>query len=705
MNVTPAGPAPQLFLNREIGWLNFNKRVLFQAKDARNPLLERLRFLNIFHSNLDEFFMKRVGGLQRQFYARVSPLSPDGLRPEEQLKLIRPEVIALSEDIRTLLIDELIPQLKRAGVSLVTWKELTDSEREWGKNFFRDRIFSVLTPMAVDPGHPFPLISSLSTSLGVSLQVPGEEDMLFARIKIPDVFQSWIRIPNTDPGVERFVSILEIIRENLDQLFPRMQIQNVMAFRVTRNADIESDAEGIEDLLELIEEEVKQRKFAEVVRLEHGPRPDPWLLDFLKDELDLTPDDVYEYPVALEFKNLSAIVNLNLPQHKFKPWNPVTMPALADESANIFGVIRGNDVLVHLPYESFSTSVERFIVTAADDPAVVAIKMTLYRTSEDSPIVHALIRAAEKGKQVVCLVELKARFDEERNIFWAQAMEKAGVHVVYGIVGLKTHAKLALVVRRDRDEFRSFVHIGTGNYHSQTAKLYTDMGLLTVRPDITSEVVEIFHYLTGRSLKSDYKNLLVAPISMKARFLEMIRQETENARQGKPSGIVAKCNSLEDKQVIEALYEASQAGVPVQLIVRGFCCLRPGVPGLSENIKVISIIGQFLEHSRIFYFRGGAAQELDGRFYIGSADWMGRNLLGRVEVAAGVEDKSAREKIWEALQIMLNCQRLAWDMLPDGSYELRRPRSPAGEVGCQELLAEKARQKSLALKMDELKNG
>jgi polyphosphate kinase len=696
--------SPQLFLNREIGWLKFNKRVLFQAKDERNPLLERLRFLNIFHSNLDEFFMKRIGGLQRQFYARVSTHSPDGLTPEDQLKMLRPRVLELNEDIRLLLKDELLPKLKSNNIFLVEWPDLTESEREWAKTFFRDRIFSVLTPMAVDPGHPFPLISNLSTSLAISLQVPGEDDMLFARIKIPNVFPAWIRIPNTDPGLERFISVLDIVRGHLDQLFPRMQIQNVMAFRLTRNADIESDTEGVEDLLELIEEEVKQRKFAEVVRLEHGPSPDPWLLDFLTTELDISAEDVYEYPVDLDYKDLSAIVALNLPQLKFRPWNPMTMPQLADESANMFSIIRGNDLLVHLPYESFSTSVERFIVTAADDPAVVAIKMTLYRTNEESPIVHALIRAAEKGKQVVCLIELKARFDEERNIFWAQAMEKAGVHVVYGIVGLKTHAKLALVVRKDREDFRSFAHIGTGNYHSQTAKLYTDLGLFTSRPEITNEVVEIFHYLTGRSLKTDYSQLLVAPINMKARFIDMIRIEAENSKAGKPSGIIAKCNSLEEKAVIEALYEASQAGVKIDLIIRGFSCLRPGVPGLSENISVVSVIGQFLEHSRVFYFRNGGATELDGKFYIGSADWMTRNLHGRVEVAAPIEDKLAREKIWEGLQTLLKDRRQAWDMNSEGSYKLRTPSNAGEEVPAQELLAERTRLKALSFKMEELKN-
>ncbi len=699
--MTTANP---LFLNREVGWLKFNKRVLFQAKDSRNPLLERIRFLNIFESNLDEFFMKRVGGLQRQFYARVASLSPDGLTAEEQLKILRPKVLALNSEIRDLLMQDLLPALRGQNIHLLSWSELSPAEQDWGTAFFRDRIFSVLTPMAVDPGHPFPLISNLSTSLAVSLQVPNEEELHFARIKIPDVFPSWVRIPNTPPNEERFVSVLDVVRQHLDQLFPRMQIHQVMAFRVCRNADIETDTEGVEDLLELIEEEVKQRKFAEVVRLEHGPNPDPWLLEFLMDELDLTAEDVYELPVSLEYKNLSPIANLNLPALKFKPWSPVTPGQLIDESANIFNIIRASDVLVHLPFENFSTSVERFIVTAAADPTVIAIKMTLYRTSEESPIVHSLIRAAEMGKQVVCLVELKARFDEERNIYWAQAMEKVGVHVVYGIVGLKTHAKLALVVRRERDEFRSYVHIGTGNYHPQTAKIYTDMGLFTARPEITSEVVEIFHYLTGRSLKTDYSRLLVAPINMRARFLEMIKREADNAQAGLPSQIVVKCNSLEDKSMIEALYEASKAGVPIQLIIRGFSCLRPGVAGLSENIQVLSVVGPFLEHSRLFYFRAGQANELDGEFYLGSADWMTRNLLGRVEVVAPVEDRIAKEKIWEVLQTLLADRRLTWEMDPDGDYTLRYPVSPLDEMGCHDVLSEKARLKSLLYKLDEFKN-
>lgn len=686
-----------LFLNREIGWLEFNRRVLAQAEDARFPLIERIKFFNIFNSNLDDFFMKRVGGLQRQFYARLAKASIDGLNPEDQLKLIREKVLQMQVQVQELLQNKLLPDLQRAGISLQKWSDLNTEEQAWATQFFRDRIFPVLTPMAVDPGHPFPLISNLSTSLAVSLQNPGEEELLFARIKIPDVFPAWLRIPGTPVGQEKFVSTTEVVQHHLAELFPRMTIVNVMAFRVTRNIDIAAaDEEGVEDLLEFIEEEVRQRRFAEVVRLEHGPNPDPWLVNFLYEELDLSVDDIYVYPLPLEFKNLNPVADLNIPQHKFKPLPPITLPQLIDESQNIFNIIRNGDILVHHPYENFSSSVERFIQTAAIDPLVVAIKMTLYRTSEQSPIVHSLIRAAEEGKQVVCLVELKARLDEERNIYWAQAMERAGVHVVYGVVGLKTHAKIALIIRQEKEDFRSYAHIGTGNYHPQTAKVYTDMGLLTAKPEITGELVEVFHYLTGRSLKANYQHLLVAPINMKSSFLEMIKREIDFKKQGLPADIIVKMNNLEDRQIIEALYEASQAGVSIDLIVRGFACLRPQLAGVSENIRVISILGPFLEHSRIFYFRNGQQNLLDGRFFIGSADWMTRNLHSRVEVTVPIYDRTAREKIWESLQTMLKDQRLAWDMRADGSYVQRQPSNDL-PLGAHEALYEKARARASAV--------
>lgn len=676
------------YFNREIGLLKFNKRVLFQAQDPRNPLLERVKFLNIYFSNLDEFFMKRVGGLKRQHLAGVASISHDGLTAEQQLRKIYRKVLDLNSTIEDLILKDLIPSLKKEKIRILKWKELSDAEVEWCKRFFIERVFPVLTPMAVDLGHPFPVISNLSTSLAVSLQSPTDEEVLFARIKIPQFFPKWVAIQDSsDEEGDRFASLIDIVTNNLELLFPKMKILKVMPFRITRNVDIEAIEEGAEDLLEMIEEEVKQRRFAEVVRLEHGPKPDPWLKQFLLDELELTDEDCYEYAFGLDYKDLGAITALNKPHLKYKPWQPVTPLQLADEENSIFNIIRSGDLLVHHPYESFNSSVERFVATAAQDPNVIAIKMTLYRTNEDSSILHSLVRAAEAGKQVVVLVELKARFDEEKNIQWAQMLEKAGAHVVYGIVGLKTHAKLTLVIRKEKEEFRSYTHIGTGNYHTQTAKLYTDFGLFTSRLEITNEVVEVFHYLTGRSLKSDYKSLLVAPINLKTRFLEMIEREALNAKAKKPSGIVAKFNSLEDKDIIEALYQASQAGVPIQLLVRGFCCLKPQVEGLSENIDVVSIIGPFLEHSRVFYFRNAQSDPIDGEFYLGSADWMGRNLLGRVEVVTPVLDRSGREKIWESLQILLKDERLAWDMKSNGDYVLRKPEDPKA-LGAHELLME-----------------
>ena len=682
-------------LNREMGWLRFNRRVLSLAADPRNPVLERIKFLNIYQSNLDEFFMKRVGGLKRQLLSKIVAVSADGLSTEEQLKLIRDKVIPQQDEIHQLLTQDLLPTLQRDNISLLNWAELTEAEQKWATEFFTQKVFPVLTPMAVDLGHPFPLISNLSVSLAVSLKLPQEEELLFARIKIPQVFPTWLQLPAGEAKSYRFVSLVEVVKQNLSALFPKMSVMNVSSFRVTRNVDVESDEEGVEDLLEMIEEELKQRRFAEAVRLETEPNADAWLLEFLMDELDLKPEDVYESPLPLEYKDLSAVANLPLPNLKFKPWMGLTLPPLLGEENNIFNIIRANDILVHHPYESFSTSVERFIITAADDPNVVAIKMTMYRTGEESSIVHALMRAAEKGKQVVCLIELKARFDEERNIYWAQALERAGVHVVYGIVGLKTHAKLAMVVRREKDDFKTYVHIGTGNYHPQTAKVYTDLGLFTAKPEITNEVIEVFHYLTGRSLKADYEKLLVSPINLKRNFLKMIENETQNAKAGKKARIIAKCNNLEDKDIIDSLYQASQAGVQIDLIIRGFSCLKPQSPGLSDNIRIISVLGPFLEHSRVFFFQNGAEHELDGLFFIGSADWMTRNLIGRVEVVTPILDRSLKEKLWEVLSTMLADQRLAWEMFADGSYNLRSPQNPEVEVGTHETLMEKTKSKAV----------
>jgi polyphosphate kinase len=686
---SPAEPETREFLNRDLSWLEFNRRVLHEALDPRTPLLERLRFLGIFTSNLDEFFMKRVGGLKRQMATNLGAPTPEA----EAMGQIRAAVLPMMRQQSVAYLREIKPALADNGIALLGWRELTDSERDQATAFFRANVFPVLTPLAVDPGIPFPFISNLSTSLGVVLHHPESHENLFARVKVPEVLPKWLRVGDTSAGAPmRFVSLLELIRHNLQDLFPDMAIADVMTFRVTRNADIERDEEDADDLLELMEEEVKQRRFAKVVRLEVSAEANPWMLDFLTRELEMTPDDIYETQSEIDFDDLRMIAELNVPGLRYEPWTPIVPPVLADEDADMFSIIHSGDVLVHLPYESYSASVERFIRTAAADPKVLAIKMTVYRTGEHSAIIPSLIRAAEAGKQVVCLVELKARFDEERNIHIASALEKAGVHVVYGIVGLKTHSKSILVVRQDLDGIRSYVHLGTGNYHPQTAKLYTDLGLFTCDPDIAHDAIELFHYLTGRSLKRDYRKLLVAPVNMKDRFLAMIEREIEHQKAGRPAQILAKMNSLEDRKVCRALYRASQAGVPIDLIVRGFCTLRPGVPGMSENIRVQSVIGRYLEHSRIFYFRNGAAADLDGEFFIGSADWMYRNLQARVEAIAPVQRRPLRQRLWEILQIMLHDRRSAWDMHPDGSYTQRTPRDASEELGTQQTFMAMARQ-------------
>jgi polyphosphate kinase len=684
----------QEFLNRELEWLEFNARVLNEALDDRTPLLERVRFLGIFTSNLDEFFMKRVGGLKRQVELGVENRS-GGLLPLQQLAAIRSRtkpLIQAQADCYKRIVEVELP---KHGVHLLTWDNLTPSEQQFATQYFRQNVFPVLTPLAVDPGLPFPFISNLSTSLGVTLRHPERDEKLFARIKVPKIFPQWIQVRGgeTPNGQFRFVALTDLLRHNLKGLFPDMEVLDIMPFRITRNAEVERDEDDVDDLLEMIAEELKQRRFAEVVRLEHKPNPDPWMLRFLMDELELTEAEVYEVPGLLDFTDLKPIADLNLPGLKYEPWTPLPPLQLLDEKESIFARIKKEDVLVHHPYESFTASVERFLRQAVDDKNVIAIKMTLYRTGDESPFIPLLIRAAERGKQVVVLIELKARFDEERNIHWAQELENAGVHVVYGVVGLKTHAKVALVVRREDDRLQSYVHFGTGNYHKDTAKLYTDVGLFTAKPDFTEDVVELFHFLTGRSLQRAYRKLLVAPINMKDRLIEMINRETEAARAGSPARIIAKCNSLEDSAIARALYEASQAGVQIDLIVRGFCCLRPHVPGMSERIRVISVIGRFLEHSRLFYFMNRHANPLEGEFFIGSADLMSRNLLGRIETLVPIEDPRHRERLWEIFEIILNDRRSAWEMQPDGSYVQYQPSGSGEELGSHDRLMELTRKR------------
>jgi polyphosphate kinase len=668
--------APEKYLNRELSWLEFNSRVLHEAEDPRTPLLERVNFLSIFTSNLDEFFMKRVGLLIRQVAAGMVSRKPDGLTPKQQLQAIRQKVEAMLGRRGQAYTQQILPALAQSGILILTYEQLDADQQKWAHQYFRSKVFPVLTPLSVDPGHPFPFISNLSTSLGLTLCYPDRDEKLFARVKVPEVLGQFIHLNGGNGGnggKHQYLGLVELICRHLDELFPGMVVQNVMPFRITRNADVEQDNDDVEDLLDLVEQELRQRRFEPVVRLEVPAQPDPWMLDLLIGQLEISPQEVYQMPALLDYTILREIAQLPIRPLRYEPYSPLVPPALADQDRDIFALIRAGDLMIHHPYESFSASIERFVRSAAADPNVLAIKITLYRTGDDSPFITTLIQAAETGKQVVALVELKARFDEQRNIELAQALEKAGVHVVYGLVGLKTHTKTTLVVRQEPEGIRCYSHIGTGNYHVETAKLYTDVSLLTCRSDLADDLLDLFHFLTGRSLKRQYQRLLVAPVNMLEAFVGMIQREIDNQKAGKPARIVAKMNSLEAQEVVEALYRASQEGVPVDLLVRGFCCLRPGLPGLSQNIRVISVIGRFLEHSRIFHFANGQADPLAGQFYIGSADWMYRNLLGRVEVITPVEDPTAKARLWEILQVMLKDQRQAWDMQSDGSYIQRTP--------------------------------
>jgi len=660
------------FLNRDLSWLEFNRRVLHEAVDDRTPLLERVMFLGIFTSNLDEFFMKRVGRLSRQKSMIPSPPHADGAPHVQWLTAIRETVVPLLEEQARCFREDIRPALTANGIHLLSWSEMSDEEHKIANRYFRKNVFPVMTPQAVDPSHPFPFISNLSDSLAIELCHPQSEERQFARVKVPQLLPQWIEL-DTGGGEKRFASLREIILNNLELLFPGMVIGDVLPIRVTRSAAVDADDEGVEDLLEQVEEELRQRRLQKVVRLEHSPNPNRWLLDQIVKELKLSSELIFEMPGELDYTDFRSIAGLPMPELRAPSWTPQIPPAFAAEKTDIFGEIRKGDILVHHPYESFDASVARFIHSAVNDERVMAIKMTVYRTSDDTPFVPWLIQAAELGKQVACLVELTARFDEHRNIKWANALEDAGVHVVYGVMGVKTHTKTALVVRQESDGLRCYAHVGTGNYNPQTAKLYTDLGLLTCRPEITSDVVELFHYLTGRSLKRDYHKLLVAPVNMKEQFLSLIEREIESKTSGGPGRIIAKMNQLEDRDIMRALYRASEAGVPIDLIVRGFCCLRPGIPGRSDNIRIISVIGRFLEHSRIFHFAAGQEDPLDGDFYIGSADWMHRNLEERVEAITPVDDRQLRQRLWEILHASLSDQRQAWEMHPDGSYHQRRP--------------------------------
>ena len=677
----------EMFNNREIGWLNFNLRVLHEAQDKKNPLLERIKFLSISSSNLDEFFMKRVGGLKRQIAYGLTPKSSDGQTPKKQLQMIAKALTPMLTQ-QSLLVDQFRIELAAKGCEIVTYKQAKPNEKKFLKTYFKEQVFPILTPLSVDPGHPFPFISNLSLSLGVSLVAPSsaEDDKIFARIKIPKLVDQWVQIEDSN----RFIHVIEIIQAHVAELFPEMIVKGTIVFKVTRNADSDREDEDTEDLLAMIEEELRQRRFAEVVRVEFASCTDSWLKVFLMKELELKEEDIY--PMAAEFDLIDLgvlVAQFNWTHEKFSSWSPVVPPQLS-ENHSIFEQIKKQDILVHHPFESFSASVERFIAEAAQDPEVLAIKMTLYRTGDNSPFIKALIQAAESGKQVVCLIELKARFDEHRNIIWAQELESAGVHVVYGVVGLKTHAKTTLVVRKEDKSVKTYVHLGTGNYNVSTSRFYTDVGLLTCDSRITSEAVELFNYLTGKSLKQDYKHLLIAPINMFSRFKEFIVREADHARQGRPAHIMAKFNNMEENDISLALYEASQAGVSCQLIVRGFCCVKPGVKKISDLVEVQSTIGRFLEHSRIFYFRNGQENPIDGDFLIGSADWMYRNLHARVEAITPIYDRRVKEKLWDILQAYWKDETQSWTMKSDGSYLKKQITSSKHHKGVQAEMMDKA---------------
>jgi polyphosphate kinase len=675
--------ADSRYINRELSWLDFNGRVLALAEDPATPLLERAKFLGIFGRNLDEFFQVRVSGLKEQASAGVGVATPEGMTPREQLAGIRERVMALVERSGLLLTEEILPALEKADIRILDWNELGEGDHAELDRVFRDRMFPVITPLSVDPSHPFPYISSLSLNLAAMVRDPMTGQRRFARVKVPPLLERFVALADG----RRFVPIEQMLAAHLDSLFPGMEILSHHVFRVTRDADMDVEEDEAEDLLEAIETVlVRRRRAASPVRLEVDGSITEEVRGLLLRELELDPDDVYEVRDLLDLGSLSSLAALDRPELKDEPFTPLTQWRLDGEvPPDVFEALRGGDVLVHHPYDSFSSSVEAFVEQAAGDADVLAIKQTLYRTSADSPIVRALIRAAESGKQVVALVELKARFDEQANINWARALEQAGVHVVYGVAGLKTHAKTCLVVRREDAGIRRYAHIGTGNYNPRTAGLYEDLGLLTADAEIGADLTDLFNLLTGYSRQRDYRKILVAPISMRARILELIHREA----QAGDGSITLKMNSLVDADMIDALYEASQAGTEVQLVVRGICCLRPGLPGLSERIHVRSLVGRYLEHSRIFRF-GSPERGFD--HYFGSADLMPRNLDRRVEAMTPVSDPVLAARLDEILQVNLADDILSWELSSDGRWQkVPTVRDVNAQQRLQEAAVERAR--------------
>jgi len=660
-------PLPEdRYLNRELSWLDFNARVLALAADTSLPLLERAKFLAIFASNLDEFYMVRVAGLKRRDEMGLSVRSADGLSPREQLRRINERTQQIASRHAHVFLDSVRPALADEGIVIVTWAELDDDERSRLSTYFHEQVFPVLTPLAVDPAHPFPFVSGLSLNLAVTVKHPDDGGQHFARIKVPDNVDRFLELAPREgtSDVVRFLPMEELIAAFLTVLFPGLEIVEHHAFRITRNADFEVEEDRDEDLLQALERELARRRFGSPVRLEVSDDMTESMLELLLRELDVYPGDVIEVPGLLDLSSLWQIYGVDRPALKDPPFVPATPPAFGERETpkSIFSTLRDGDVLVHHPYDSFSTTVQRFIEQAAADPNVLAIKQTLYRTSGDSPIVNALIDAAAAGKQVVALVEIKARFDEQANIKWARALERAGVHVVYGLIGLKTHCKTCLVVRREGSTIRRYCHIGTGNYNPKTARLYEDVGLLTAAPDIGADLTDLFNSLTGYSRKETYRNLLVAPYGVRRGIVERIEREIAATAEGAEGRIRLKANALVDEQVIDALYRASQAGVRVEVVVRGICALRPHGAGYSENIVVRSILGRFLEHSRIIHF--GAIDE----FWIGSADMMHRNLDRRVEVMAQVKDPRLTAQLNDGFESAMDPATRCWELGVDGHW-------------------------------------
>jgi polyphosphate kinase len=658
LNVPVSPSLSDIWIDRDLSWLDFNDRVLAEAVDERTPLLERAKFLAIFTANLDEFFMKRIAILRET-------ITPERLK---LLERIREKLVPMLQRRADCFHGSIVPALANHGVHLCRWDDLTAGQQLEAGEYFDAQISPALTPLVIDPTQPFPFLSNLSTSLVFLLRDPERAERMYARIKVPSVLRQWIPLQaDVAPGQTLLVPLYEVMRGNVHKFYRGMELTATTLMRLTRDAEVEID-DSDEALSELVKEQIRQRRYEPVVRLEFAPGADSALREMLRTRFHLLPVDIYDMPDEVDYTALSEIAGMQLPALRDPAWSPIPPPALANGHADIFAVLQANDLLVHHPYDSFDASVEHFIRAAADDPLTVSIKMTVYRIGDDTPFVRSLIKAAEAGKQVACVIELKARFDEERNLHWAAELERAGAHVIFGVRGLKTHAKTALVVRKEPSGLRSYAHIGTGNYHVRTARLYTNVGLLTCDPALTRDVVNLFHYLTGHSQAPDCGTLLMAPSAMRSRFLELIKREMENQCAGRPARIIAKMNQLEDPDIIESLCEAACAGVAVDLVIRGLCCLRPGTAGRSEGIRVRSIIGRFLEHSRIFHFAAGHEDPLDGDFYIGSADWMFRNLSRRVEVVTPMTAPGPKQRLWEILDICLRDQRQAWILNSDGSY-------------------------------------